>query len=93
MALGGLNAAVAGIGTALAGPLLGAAADRLGQRRVLVPLGLLNAVLGVVAILVGQVLKETGSDVPGAFLLGAREQAEIAHDRLHALSGLEGVAE
>src|SRR5215213_2822857 len=45
VALGGLNAAVAGIGTALAGPLLGAAADRLGQRRVLVPLGLLNAVL------------------------------------------------
>lgn len=45
VALGGLNAAVAGIGTALAGPLLGAAADRLGQRWVLVPLGLLNAVL------------------------------------------------
>ena len=45
VALGGLNSAVAGIGTALAGPLLGAAADRLGQRRVLVPLGLLNAVL------------------------------------------------
>src|SRR3954471_7879053 len=45
VALGGLNAAVAGIGTALAGPLLGTAADRLGQRRVLVPLGLLNAVL------------------------------------------------
>ncbi|RBY91037.1 MFS transporter [Blastococcus sp. TF02A-30] len=45
VALGGLNSAVAGIGTALAGPLLGAAADRFGQRRVLVPLGLLNAVL------------------------------------------------
>src|SRR3954463_4889144 len=45
VALGGLNAAVAGIGPALAGPLLGTAADRLGQRRVLVPLGLLNGVL------------------------------------------------
>src|SRR3954468_17927083 len=45
VALGGLNAAVAGIGTALAGPLLGAAADRLGQRRVLVPVGLVNAAL------------------------------------------------
>ncbi|WP_051144037.1 MFS transporter [Modestobacter italicus] len=43
--LGGLNSAAAGIGTALAGPLLGAAADRLGQRRVLVPVGLVNAVL------------------------------------------------
>src|SRR3954453_20610848 len=45
VALCGLNAAVAGIGTALAGPLLCAAADRLGQRRVLVPVGLLNATL------------------------------------------------
>src|SRR5215212_893349 len=43
--LGGLNSAAAGIGTALAGPLLGAAADRLGQRRVLVPVGLVNAAL------------------------------------------------
>ncbi|MGY2082316.1 MFS transporter [Blastococcus sp. SYSU DS0539] len=43
--LGGLNSAVAGIGTAIAGPLLGAAADRFGQRRVLVPVGLVNAAL------------------------------------------------
>src|SRR3712207_6655459 len=43
--LGGLNSAAAGIGTALAGPLLGAAVDRFGQRRVLVPVGLLNAAL------------------------------------------------
>src|SRR6476620_1182717 len=54
VALGGLNAAVAGIGTALAGPLLGGAADRRGQRRVLVPLGLLNAVLlGAFVLVVG----------------------------------------
>src|SRR3954452_5393985 len=45
VAFGGLNSAAAGIGTALAGPLLGAAADRLGQRRVLVPVGLVNAAL------------------------------------------------
>ncbi|MGY1753786.1 MFS transporter [Blastococcus sp. SYSU D01042] len=43
--LGGLNSAAAGIGTAVAGPLLGAAVDRFGQRRVLVPVGLLNAAL------------------------------------------------
>src|SRR3954464_3071714 len=43
--IGGLNSAAAGLGTALAGPLLGAAADRLGHRRVLVPVGLINAVL------------------------------------------------
>ncbi|MCF6746180.1 MFS transporter [Blastococcus sp. KM273128] len=43
--LGGLNSAVAGIGTAFAGPLLGAATDRFGQRRVLVPVGLLHGAL------------------------------------------------
>ncbi len=43
--LGGLNSAAAGIGSAVAGPLLGAAVDRFGQRRVLVPVGLLNAAL------------------------------------------------
>src|SRR3954464_12121108 len=54
VALGGLNAAVAGIGTALAGPLLGAAADRLGQRRGPGPLGLINAVLlGAFVLVVG----------------------------------------
>ncbi|NEK87663.1 MFS transporter [Blastococcus saxobsidens] len=43
--LGGLNSAFAGLGTALAGPLLGAVVDRFGQRRVLVPVGLTNAAL------------------------------------------------
>jgi len=43
--LGGLNSAAAGLGTAFVGPLLGAAADRFGQRRVLVPVGLANAAL------------------------------------------------
>ncbi|SDE70569.1 Predicted arabinose efflux permease, MFS family [Blastococcus fimeti] len=52
--LGGLNSAAAGIGTAVAGPLLGAAVDRFGQRRVLVPVGLLNAtLLGSFPLVVG----------------------------------------
>ncbi|MGY1719032.1 MULTISPECIES: MFS transporter [unclassified Blastococcus] len=51
--LGGLNSACAGLGTALAGPLLGAAVDRFGQRRVLVPVGLVNAsLLGVFPLVV-----------------------------------------
>src|SRR5699024_11346924 len=43
VALGGLNAAVLGLGSALVGPLLGAAADRIGQRRVLPLAGTLNS--------------------------------------------------
>lgn len=43
VALGGLNAAVLGLGSALVGPLLGAAADRIGQRRVLLLAATLNS--------------------------------------------------
>ena len=43
IALGGLNSAVVGLGSALVGPLLGAAADRIGQRPVLLASGLVNS--------------------------------------------------
>ncbi|MEE1650682.1 MFS transporter [Brachybacterium sp. J144] len=43
IALGGLNSAVVGLGGALVGPLLGAAADRYGQRPVLLISGIVNA--------------------------------------------------
>ncbi|WP_029088495.1 MFS transporter [Brevibacterium album] len=45
MALGGLTSAFVGVGTALVGPLLGAAADRFGQRPVLLLIAPLNGVL------------------------------------------------
>lgn len=48
--LGGLNSAVVGLGVACFGPLLGAAADRFGQRPVLLVAGALNsAALGALA--------------------------------------------
>jgi MFS family permease len=52
IALAGLNAAVVGLGTALVGPLLGAAADRYGQRRVLLVAGIVNslALLAMAAV-------------------------------------------
>ncbi|WP_069711875.1 MFS transporter [Curtobacterium sp. ER1/6] len=53
VALGGINSASVGIGSAVFGPLVGAAADRFGQRAVLVPVGLANAVLlGVLPLVV-----------------------------------------
>lgn len=45
LALGGATSAMTGLGTALVGPLLGAAADRFGQRRVLLVAGTTNSVL------------------------------------------------
>lgn len=43
IALGGLNSAVLGLGSALVGPLLGAAADRFGQRLVILVSGIVNS--------------------------------------------------
>src|SRR5699024_5597176 len=43
IALGGLNSAVVGLGSALIGPLLGAAADRRGRRPVIPVAGLVNS--------------------------------------------------
>jgi MFS family permease len=45
VALGGLTSAAVGLGVVVAGPLLGDLADRFGQRRVLVPVGLANGIL------------------------------------------------
>ena len=43
LALGGLNSAMTGIGTAVFGPLIGAAADRYGQRLVMLASGVVNS--------------------------------------------------
>ena len=48
ISLGGLTSAAVGIGTACFGPLLGAAADRFGQRFVLLALAVANATMLVV---------------------------------------------
>jgi len=48
LSLGGLTSAAVGLGTACFGPLLGAAADRFGQRPVLVILAVVNSAMLVV---------------------------------------------
>lgn len=45
LSLGGLTSAAVGLGTACFGPLLGAAADRFGQRTVLILLAIANAAM------------------------------------------------
>lgn len=65
LSLGGLTSAAVGLGTACFGPLLGAAADRFGQRSVLVILAVANA-----AALVGFTLVVYGA-AADAFVLFA----------------------
>ncbi|SDQ21286.1 Major Facilitator Superfamily protein [Curtobacterium sp. UNCCL20] len=87
VALGGVNSASVGIGAAVFGPMVGAAADRFGQRRVLVPVGLVNAVLlGLFPLVV------TGSApdlavLAMAFLIGASapQVAPMSRTRLVAI--------
>lgn len=44
LSLGGLTSAMVGVGTAIFGPLIGAAADRVGQRGVVLAAGIANSV-------------------------------------------------
>lgn len=87
VALGGVNSAFVGIGSAVFGPLVGAAADRLGQRKVLVPVGLANAVLlGVFPLVVQSTAPDPGV-LALSFLIGASapQVAPMSRTRLVAI--------
>ncbi|WP_193107443.1 MFS transporter [Brachybacterium sp. FME24] len=71
IALGGLNSAVVGLGAALVGPLLGAAADRIGQRSVILVSGIVNslALLAMAAIAFSSL--PDAAVLAAGFLIGA----------------------
>lgn len=64
-AVGGVSAGAVGIGSALGAPILGALADRLGQRPVLVVAAILNT-LAVVALILAAYLIPGGADIASA---------------------------
>lgn len=87
LALGGLNSAMVGLGTACFGPLTGAAADRFGQRRVLVVLSLAStSALLTMAWVVGSSLPDLAV-LAVAFLIGASapQVAPMSRTRLVAV--------
>lgn len=71
LALAGLLAACAGLGTALVGPLSGALADRFGQRAVLLALSILSAITASVFIVLVQRDLPAVALIASAALLGA----------------------
>lgn len=84
LALGGLNSAMVGLGAALVGPLLGAAADRFGQRRVLLGAAVASTVaLGLMAWVVYSSLP-AAAVLGVAFLVGASapQVAPMSRSRL-----------
>lgn len=71
LSLGGLTSAAVGLGTALVGPFLGAAADRWGQRPVLALAAVLNAVMLAAFALVVYLPVHDAIVLASAFLIGA----------------------
>ncbi|RBP64199.1 putative MFS family arabinose efflux permease [Brevibacterium sanguinis] len=84
MSLGGINSAMVGLGTALFGSFIGAAADRWGQRPVLLVVGLLNC---LALIFMAWVVYSPLSDwvvLAAAFAIGATapQVAPMSRSRL-----------
>ncbi|MGM7666041.1 MFS transporter [Microbacterium sp. A93] len=87
LSLGGLTSAAVGLGTACFGPLLGAAADRFGQRGVLVLLAVSNATMLIVFTLVVYSGSTDAFVLLAAFGIGATapQVAPMSRSRLVAM--------
>ncbi|WP_214465250.1 MFS transporter [Microbacterium flavescens] len=89
LALGGLTSAMTGLGTALIGPLLGAAADRFGQRRVLLISGTVNSLLLLAIAWLAFASVPDAALLAVAFLIGASmpQVAPLSRSRLVGIIG------
>lgn len=87
LSLGGLTSAAVGIGTACFGPLLGAAADRFGQRTVLLLLALSNGTMLIVFTTVVYSASVDSLVLLAAFGIGATapQVAPMSRSRLVAI--------
>jgi MFS family permease len=89
LALGGATSAMTGLGTALVGPLLGAAADRFGQRRVLLLAGTTNSVLLAAMAWLAFAPAPDAALLAAAFFIGASmpQVAPLSRSRLVGIIG------
>jgi MFS family permease len=86
LSLGGINSAMVGLGTALFGSFIGAAADRWGQRYVLLIVGILNCLaLAFMAWVVFSPLPDIVVFI-AAFAIGATSPQVAPHVALPASS-------
>jgi len=95
VALGGLTSAAVGVGVVVAGPLLGDLADRHGQRRVLVPVGVANGILLVLFPIVVSAPAPDGLLLAAAVAIGLTgpQTAAMSRSRMMALIGTRVAAE
>lgn len=92
--LGGLSSAMTGIGTAVCGPLIGAAADRFGQRFVVLSAGIVNSLallaMSLVAFsslpsaIVLVIAVVIGASAPQVSPMSRSRLVDIIHHRLPA---------
>lgn len=89
LALGGATSAMTGVGTALFGPLLGAASDRFGQRRVLLVAGTANSLLLVTIAWLAFSTAPDAALLATAFLIGATmpQVSPLSRSRLVGIIG------
>ena len=89
LSLGGLTSAAVGLGTACFGPLLGAAADRFGQRAVLVVLAVANGAMLLLFTLVVYGTAPDGLVLLAAVGIGATapQVAPLSRSRLVTIIG------
>ncbi|WP_295791086.1 MFS transporter [uncultured Microbacterium sp.] len=89
VALGGLTSAAVGLGVVVAGPVLGDLADRFGQRRVLIPVGLANGILlAVFPLVVGYATSDALLLAAAAAIgLTGPQTAAMSRSRIMALIG------
>lgn len=89
VALGGLTSAAVGLGVVVAGPVLGDLADRYGQRRVLVPVGIANGILLAAFPLIVATTTVDGVLLAAAAAIGLTgpQTAAMSRTRVMALIG------
>lgn len=89
LSLGGLTSAAVGLGTACFGPLLGAAADRFGQRGVLLAAGIANGTLLALFAWVAYSSLPDAAMLASAFLIGATapQVSPLSRSRLVGIIG------
>ncbi|MCC2031483.1 MFS transporter [Microbacterium allomyrinae] len=89
LALAGVTSAMTGLGTALIGPLLGAAADRFGQRRVLLVSGTVNSLMLLAIAWLAFATVPDAALLVVAFLIGASmpQVSPLSRSRLVGIIG------
>jgi len=89
VALAGLASAALGVGNVIAGPIIGDLVDRFGQRRVVLPLGIVNGLLLIAFVLVVRLAPAEALILVAGFAIGATSAQASAMSRSRLMGIIE----